>query len=294
MYSRTQRMRSKLFVPGSRPELFAKALATDADAISIDLEDSVPADRKAEAREHARAFLQSPEARASGKAIVVRVNAQDSAHFDTDLAAIARPGLTLVNLPKPGSADEVRAAAAALERAAAANGVKSPIGLLVNVETPAGLRRAAEMAAADHRVAGLQIGYLDLFEPQGIERQDERAVHAVMFAVRLAAAEAGVAAYDGAFAEVKDADGFRREAGMARRLGYSGKSCIHPSQVTLANEVFAPRADEVAAAERIVAAARTATAAGNAVFLMDGRMIDAPAIRRAEDLLARSGPARGR
>ncbi len=294
MYSRTHRMRSKLFVPGSRPELFAKALATDADAISIDLEDSVPADRKGEAREQARAFLLSPAARASAKAIVVRVNAQDSAHFAADLAAIAQAGLALVNLPKPGSADEVRAAAAALERAAAANGVATPIGLLVNIETPAGLRRAAKIAAAHPRVAGLQIGYLDLFEPQGIDRQDAAAVHAVMFAVRLAAAEAGVDAYDGAFADVKDADGFRREAGMARRLGFSGKSCIHPSQVALANEVFAPRAEEIAEAERIVEAARSASAAGNAVFLMDGRMIDAPAIRRAENLLARSGAMHGR
>jgi citrate lyase subunit beta/citryl-CoA lyase len=285
-------MRSKLFVPGSRPELFVKALSSDADAISIDLEDSVPAERKGEAREWTRTFLQSREAQVGGRTIVVRINAQDSAHFDADLAAITQPGLALVNLPKPGSADEVRAAAVALERAAAANGVGAPIGLLVNIETPAGLRRAAEMATAHPRVAGLQIGYLDLFEPQGIDRQDVTAVHEVMFAVRMAAAEAGVPAYDGAFADVKDTDGFRREAGMARRLGFSGKSCIHPSQVALANAAFQPRPEEIARAERIVEAAVRARAAGDAVFLLDGRMVDAPAIRRAETVLALAGKPR--
>jgi citrate lyase subunit beta/citryl-CoA lyase len=289
MYSRTTRMRSKLFVPGSRPELFAKALATEADAISVDLEDSVPEERKGEARARAAAFLGSAEAAASGKTIVVRVNAPGTPHFEADLAAIARPGLALVNLPKVESAEALRDAIAALHSAEASNRVAVPIGVLVTIETPAGLRQAAEIAGAHARVAGLQVGYLDLFEPQGIDRGDAAAVHAVLFAVRLAAAEAGVAAYDGAFADVKDAEGFRREAAMARRLGFSGKSCIHPSQVAFANAVFQPSADEIARAERIVTAAGEARAAGNAVFLLDGRMVDAPAIRRAQAVLARAG-----
>lgn len=289
MYSRTTRMRSKLFVPGSRPELFAKALATEADAISVDLEDSVPEERKGEARTRAAAFLGSAEAAASGKAIVVRVNAPGTPHFEADLAAIARPGLALLNLPKVESAEALRDAIAALHGAEARNRVAGPIGVLVNIETPAGLRHAAEIAGAHARVAGLQIGYLDLFEPQGIDRNDGAAVHAVLLAVRMAAAEAGVSAYDGAFADVQDAEGFRREAAMARRLGFSGKSCIHPSQVALANAAFQPNADEVARAERIVEAAGAARAAGNSVFLLDGRMVDTPAIRHAQAVLALAG-----
>lgn len=287
-------MRSKLFVPGSRPELFAKALASEADAISIDLEDSVPEDRKAEARARAGEFLRSAEIRGSGKTIIVRVNALATPHFEADLIAIAQPTLSLVNLPKNESADELRAAASVLQRAEAANGVAEPIRLLANVETPTGLRRAANIAAAHPRVAGLQIGYLDLFEPLSIDRQDAAAVHAVMFAVRMAAAEAGVFAYDGAFADVKDAEGFRAEAEMARRLGFRGKSCIHPSQVSIANGVFQPTGEEIAHAERIVEAARKAQAAGSGVFMVDGRMIDAPAIRRAESVIAMSGAPSGR
>ncbi|MGH8309389.1 MAG: HpcH/HpaI aldolase/citrate lyase family protein, partial [Steroidobacteraceae bacterium] len=233
-------MRSKLFVPGSRPELFAKALASDADAISIDLEDSVAGNRKAEARALVGKFLQSAEIRAANKVIIVRVNALSTPHFEADLLAIAQSGLALLNLPKPESADDIHAAIAVLERAEVANSVNEPIRVLANIESPKGLRNAAEIAAAHPRVSGLQLGYGDLFEPLGIDRRDAASVHAVMFAVRMAAGAAGVFAYDGAFADLQDPKGFRAEAEMARRLGYWGKSCIHPSQIALANEVFRP------------------------------------------------------
>lgn len=279
-------MRSKLFVPGSRPELFAKALASDADAISVDLEDSVAGNRKAEARALVAKFLQSAEIGATNKVIIVRVNALSTPHFEADLLAIAQSGLALLNLPKPESADDVRAAIAVLERAEAANAVNEPIRILANIESPKGLRNAAEIAAAHPRVSGLQLGYGDLFEPLGIDRRDAASVHAVMFAVRMAAGAAGVFAYDGAFADLQDPKGFRAEAEMARRLGYWGKSCIHPSQIALANEVFRPSDAEVAFALRVLEAYRQADARGAGAFTVDGRMIDIPFIRRAEAIVA--------
>jgi len=279
-------MRSKLFVPGVRPELFAKALAGDADALSFDLEDSVPEARKGEARESVSALLQSAPLLATAKIVVVRVNALDTPHLAADLAAVARMGVDLINLPKVESAQDVLAVVALLERAEAANGVARPIGLLANIETPRGLRLAAEIASAHPRVAGLQLGLADLFQPLGIDRRDPANVHATLYAMRMAAAEAGVFAWDAAFADIGDADGFRAEAGMARRLGYVGKSCIHPSQVALANQAFQPDAEEIAAARRIVAAAREAGAAGRGAFLVDGRMVDLPFLKRAEAILA--------
>jgi len=279
-------MRSKLFVPGVRPELFAKALAGDADALSFDLEDSVPEARKGEARELVSALLQSDPLRATTKIIVVRVNALDSPHLAADLAAVARKGVDLINLPKVESAQQALAAVALLEKAEAANGLAEPIGLLANIETPRGLRLAADIASAHPRVAGLQLGLADLFQPFGIDRRDPANVHAALYAMRMAAAEAGVFAWDAAFADIADADGFRAEAAMARRLGYVGKSCIHPSQVALANEAFQPDAEEIAAARRIVAAAREAGAAGRGAFLVDGRMVDLPFLKRAEAILA--------
>ncbi len=278
-------MRSKLFVPGSRPELFAKALAGAADALSFDLEDAVAPSRKDEARGHLARMLAAPEAAASGKTLIVRVNALDSGQFHADVQAVVRPGLHLVNLPKAESEADVVAAASAVEQARRANGVDQPVGLLLNIESPRALRRAARLAAAHPSVAGLQLGLGDLFEPAGIARREAVAVQQAMFALRLAAAEAGVFAYDSAFANIEDEAGYRAEAELARSLGYIGKSCIHPRQVPLANAAFRPTDDEIAHAGRVVAAAREASAKGVAAFVVDGRMIDGPFLRRAEAIL---------
>ena len=279
-------MRSKLFVPGSRPELFAKALAGQADAISIDLEDAVPAARKEEARANVAAFLRSPEALASNKLVIVRVNALDSPYFEDDVRAVAQGALALLNLPKAESAQDVAACAAALARAEAVNGVARPIRILANIETPRGLRLAHEIAAADPRVAGLQLGFADLFEAHGVARRDPANVHAAMFRLRMAAAEAGVFAYDGAFPDIRDGSGYLAEAAVARRLGFWGKSCIHPSQVALANQAFGADQQEVDHARRVVEAARAARAQGLAAFTVDGKMVDLPFVRRAEAVLA--------
>jgi crotonobetainyl-CoA:carnitine CoA-transferase CaiB-like acyl-CoA transferase/citrate lyase beta subunit len=286
-------MRSKLFVPGSRPELFEKALRGDADAISIDLEDAVADDRKDEARAHVARFLRSPAARASGKVIIVRVNAIGSAHVEADVMAVAQGALALLNLPKAESAADIGACARLLARAEAANGVTRPIRILANIESAAGLRNAYAIASADARVAGLQLGYADLFEPHGVARRNRDNVHAAMFALRMAAAEAGVFAYDGAFPDLRDADGYRAEAAMARQLGFWGKSCIHPSQVALANAAFDADAAELAHAQRVVAAAGAAQAAGLAAFTVDGKMVDPPFVRRAEAIVAAAAAAAG-
>jgi citrate lyase subunit beta/citryl-CoA lyase len=272
-------------VPASRPELFAKALGSDADALSFDLEDAVEESRKAEARATLRAFLAETPRRPSGKLLIVRVNGLTTRHFEADVAAVAGPAVDMINLPKPESAEDVRAAVAVLARHETGRGSEAPIGILANIESPRGLRLAAEIAGAHPRVVGLQLGLGDLFEPFGIDRADARAVHGMQLAVRLAAAEAGLWACDTVFGAVKDPDGYTREAEAARRLGYIGKSCIHPSQIALANAVFRPSDAEIAAALRVTEAARDALARGVGAFVVDGRMIDIPFIRRAEAIL---------
>ena len=279
-------MRSKLFVPGARPELFAKALAGEADALSLDLEDAVAEERKAEARAAVADFVAGDAAMQAAKLIIVRTNAPDSPHFAPDLAAVVRPGVTLLNLPKVESPQALLAAVAAIEAAERTNGVTHPIGLLVNIETPRALAGAAQIAAAHPRVAGLQLGLGDLFEPYGIDRADPRNVHAAMFALRMAAAQAGVFAMDGAFAMLDDDEGYSEEAHMARRLGFIGKTCVHPRQVALANAAFAASEAELAMACRIVEAAQAASAQSRGAFVVDGRMIDLPFLKRAQALLA--------
>jgi len=277
-------MRSKLFVPCSRPEFFAKALAGDADAVSFDLEDAVPADGKAAARERLVECLRSESARGSAKRLIVRVNAPDSRYFADDLAALANVRVDLVNLPKVESADIVRAVAARLED----QGIAA--GLLLNIETVKGLARTAAIADADPRVIGLQVGLNDLFASLDIARHDQRHVHAALWSIRLGAGEASRIAYDGAWPDLRDDDGFRAEAILARSLGYLGKSCIHPRQVAIANDVF-DRGDDLARSRRLLAAAADAGARGHGAFLFEGAMADAPAIAAARDMVRRAGDA---
>ena len=281
-----QIMRSKLFVPGSRPELFAKALASAADAISIDLEDAVDPSRKEQAREAVRTFLASPEAVASNKLLIVRVNALNSSYFGDDVRAVVSPRLNLLNLPKPESADDVRAAVASLTRAEAQRGMDATIGILANIESPRAVRCAAQIASADRRVLGLQLGLGDLLEPLAIDRYNAAAIGQLQLDVRLAAGEAGIWAYDAAWAAVKDPEGYRREAEAARRLGYIGKSCIHPSQIALANDVFRPGDEDIGAALRVLDAWHAAEKDGVGAIMVDGRMIDAPFAQRAAAIVA--------
>jgi citrate lyase subunit beta / citryl-CoA lyase len=278
-------MRSKLFVPGSRPELFGKALASAADAISIDIEDAVEESQKARARETVAAFLSQRNWEDDGKLLIVRINALSTRHFSDDITALVGPGIDLINLPMAESADDVRAAVEQIERAEKARGLQHPIKLMVNIETPRALRRAAEIAGASPRVVGLQLGLADLFEPLGIDRSNGAAVQQVQVQMRLAAGESGVWAYDAAYANVRDMDGYAREAEVARRLGYMGKSCIHPSQIATANSAFQPSSAEIAFAAKVVAAEREATAKGIGAYLVDGRMVDAPFARRAHAVL---------
>jgi citrate lyase subunit beta / citryl-CoA lyase len=284
-------MRSKLFVPGSRPELFDKAWRSTADAISFDLEDAVAADRKAEARELvAQALGHTPGS--SAKTVIVRVNRVDSPLFEPDLDAIVRPGLDVVNLPKIENADEVLRACATLDRLERERGLERRIGVLANIETPRSLRKAVEIAASSDRIAGLQLGFGDLFEPLGIKRT-LATLTPIWLAVRLAAAEAGVPAYDGAFVGVSDLDAFRAEAEAARAVGFAGKSCVHPTQIAIANSVFFPSDLEIEKARRIVANADEMLLRGLGAFTVDGVMADGPFISRAREILKVAESARG-
>lgn len=277
-------MRSKLFVPGSRPELFDKAMASAADGVSFDLEDAVEETQKVRARSELSHYL-SRLPQGGQKTIVVRVNDRSSVHYRDDIAAVVRSSLDWLNIPKVESPSQVVEAAALLDEAERANGITRPIGILVNIESAAGLRRSHEIAAAHERVIGLQIGFGDLLTPLGMERDPHLLAH-VRIQVRLAAGEAGIVAYDSAFVQVADKEGFRQDALAARALGFSGKSCIHPSQIADANEVFSPKQEEIDAALDLLTAAERATQGGVGAFMLNGHMVDLPFIRRAETVVA--------
>ncbi len=277
-------MRSKLFVPASRPELFAKALAGAADAISFDLEDAVAPERKGAARAELTRLLQSPVA--SDKTLIVRVNACGTPHFAPDLEAVVWPALHIVNLPMVESAEAVREAATVLDALERERGITRPLGILANIESPRGLRLAADIALAHRRVIGLQIGYGDLFAPLGIASGEPAATQYVRTAVRMAAGEAGVDAFDGAYVNYSDQAGYRRDCEAARQLGLAGRSCIHPSQIAITNEAFRPAEADVAFAVKVVQAAKDHLGRGIGAFSVDGRLVDGPFITQAERLVA--------
>lgn len=281
--NRSEIMRSKLFVPASKPAFFSKALVSAADAICFDLEDSVLPAQKALARSELRKFLGSGIH--TRKTIAVRVNHVRSADFARDLFVAISPGVSFLTLPKVDDPAEIREATEAMLILERERKIKRPISILVTIETARGLRLAESIAAADIRVAGLQLGLADLFEPLGIRQDDVSAAHQVRFKLRLAAGEAGVPCFDSAFSNFKDERGFIREAEMARNLGFSGKSCIHPNQIAPTNRIFSPSPEEIAASLRCVQAAQEASMAGAGAFALDGRMVDQPFVRRAQTIL---------
>ena len=276
-------MRSKIFVPASRPELFRKAEAGDADAVSFDLEDAVDSARKDQARALLGAHLRAP--RGHDKLVVVRVNGIDTPHFAADIAEVLQDGLDIVNVPKIEDPDRLRTALSQIEASEGFRARAKPLGVLVNIESPMGLQNAEEIAKAHPWIVGLQIGFGDLFAPLGIVQSNGWAVAQVRWRVRLAAALAGVDAYDGAFLDISAPEAFRENARAARDMGFVGKTCIHPDQIGLANEVFRIGPDELAHAERVVSAAEQAKQQGVGAFVVDGKLVDGPLISRARQVV---------
>ena len=278
-------MRSKLFVPASRPELFTKAMSSAADAISFDLEDAVEEGKKGFARQALVDFFETNQTQ-NNKAIIVRINAIDTMHYAADLEVVVSSAVQIINLPMVESAAAVRDLSARISKLEKDRYIAKPIGILVNIESPRALRLAAELALADPRVMGLQIGFGDLFGPHGIESCEPSATQVVKVLVKMAAAEAGIDAYDGAYVDIANPDGFTLDAQAAYRLGFAGKSCIHPSQVGLANLVFRPSEHQIQHALRVVQAAKDNLARGVGAFVVDGQLVDGPLITRAERVVA--------
>lgn len=270
--------RSLLFSPGDRQAMLLKAPTTGADVIVFDLEDAVSVDRKQAAREAVGEVLGDPSFDPACE-VCVRVNPSPVA-ADDDLAAVLGGRLDAVMLPKVSSAEDVETLARLLDERDAT------LPVMALVETAAGVLHAAEIAAAAPTDA-LVFGAEDFRAEIGAARTPE-ATEVLYARQRLvvAAAAAGIDAIDMVYTAFRDVDGLTREAQEARRLGFDGKPAIHPSQVAPINEAFAPDEDEVAWARRVLAARDEGGDRG--AFEVDGEMIDAPLLARAERIVERS------
>ena len=256
---------SLLFVPASRPERFDKALGSGADAVIVDLEDAVaPADKDA-ARAALAAWLDPAHP------VLVRINAADTPWFAADLELLARPGVSAVVLPKAEHPDDVVVASRA----------GGGLAVLPLIESALGFEQRRALARAD-RVERLIFGHID-FQADLNMRATEEELLPFRTALVLASRLAGIAApIDGVCTAIDDAELLQADALRARRLGFGGKLCIHPRQVAVVNRCFAPSAEEVAWAQRVIAAD---TASGGAAVAVDGKMVDRPVVLRAQAIL---------
>ncbi len=273
------RARSLLFVPGNRPERFRKALASAADAVVLDLEDSVPVDAKAAARAaigDAWAALH-----AAALPLVLRINAPETAAGAEDLdwlaslAADALPAALMV--PKAESRESLAAVAARMPG----------VALLPIVESAAGHANLSDIAAAPG-VLRLAVGHIDFMADTGLQcSADESELAPLRFAVAMATRLHLLApALDGVTVAIDDEARLREDTRRALRFGFGGKLCIHPRQVAVVHAAMLPSADEVAWARRVVAAD---AASGGAAVQLDGRMVDAPVVLQARRVLVRAG-----
>ncbi len=260
--------RSLLFVPADRPERYAKAAATAADLVIVDLEDAVPGENKLSARGAVAHWL------AGGGSAAVRVNGMRSPHHVQDVQALAGlPGLQAVVAPM---ADDPGALAALHEQ------LGPDVEIVALVETARGVIRAVELAGVSG-VSRLAFGHLDFAADIASSVRDEAMLMARSSLV-LASRAAGLPGpVDGVTTALDDPALAGADAARARSLGFAGKLCIHPTQVDIVNATFSPSDEDIVWARRILEAS-----AGGGAMRVDGHMVDAPVVQRARAMLARA------
>ncbi len=287
-------MRSLLFVPADSPKKLDKAMTSGADAIIVDLEDSIAPDGKAKARDSAAAFLKAAATSAARPYILVRVNGLQTGLADADLDAVAAARPDAIMLPKAeGGASVIHADAKLAVREAQYGVPDGAIKILpIATETAAALFLAGTFAGASARLIGLTWGAEDLSADIGAQANRD-AQGDFLDPYRLArvlcllgAAAAAVPAIDTVYVDFRNAEGFRRECEEACRDGFAGKMAIHPAQVPIINEVFTPSAAAIERAQAIVDAFAANPGAG--VVGIGGVMYDRPHLARARQLLSRA------
>jgi len=284
-------MKSLLYVPGISEQMILKARDSAADGLILDLEDAIAPDQKLEARAMVVRLL--GEIDFGGKEIFVRINALTTRWGLEDARAVAAVGAPGLIIPKCESVEDVTTVAPVMQ-----SQYHQPIGgqarkLLCLIETPRGVFASREIAESNELVAGLMFGSADLSRDVGcVLSEDETEVLFARSHVLLAARAASVAAYDSPHFAIADPEGLRRRCQSARNLGYDGKTIIHPSHIEIVNEIFAPTAEQIAEAERVVEAMAAAQAKGRGAILLDGKMIDQVHLSAARKVLEKARKTR--
>jgi len=311
--ARARLNRSELAVPGSNPKLFAKAAASAADIVFLDLEDAVAPEEKQAARRNVIQALN--EIDWGPKSVSVRINGLDTHYMYRDVIDVLEATgerLDLIMIPKVGTAADVYAVDMLVTQIETAKRRKKRLGLELIIETALGMQNVEAIAAASRRLESLHFGVADYAASTRArttniggpnpdyavltdkdtggkrERHWGDMWHYAIVRLVVAARANGLRPIDGPFGDFSDADGFRAQARRAAALGCEGKWAIHPSQVALANEEFSPSEAEVGKARRIIEAMAEAQKAGKGAVSLDGRLIDIASIRQAQVLVEKS------
>ena len=279
-------LRSLIFVPGNRANMLERALGFEADIIMVDLEDSVPPAEKIPARRVAKEWV--PRLRQAGKRVMVRANSLDTGLTQDELAAVISHDLYGVSVGKTDSVwdlQEIERIISPLEAAAGLN--PGTVKLIPWIESAKAMVNVNAMATALPRVIAIAFGAEDFTNDMGIQRTDDgEEVYHARASVAISARAAGVASLDSPYVAFRNPEGLREDAGVARQMGYTGKFAIHPSQIDTINEVFSPQPEDVVYARRVMEAWHEAEANGRGSLDLDGKMVDVPVVKRAQNLLA--------
>ena len=281
MNSNHRPRRSALYVPGANARALEKARGLDADVLLIDLEDSVAPDAKEAARDLVIEALTAGGY--GGRELIVRINGLETAWGTGDIAALALAGADGILLPKVENGDMVRSVVGRLHDA----GAPETLSIWCMMETPGAMLNANEIAAASPRLAALVMGTTDLTKGLRARTTPDRLAMLPSLGLCLLAARAhGLAALDGVHMDLSDDAGFAAVCNQGRDLGFDGKTLIHPKTLAAANEIFAPQADELEFARRLIQAHGEAEANGLGVVLLDGKLIEALHVVEAKRLIA--------
>jgi citrate lyase subunit beta / citryl-CoA lyase len=269
-------LRSYLYVPASEPHMIEKAMASDADALVLDLEDAVAPGRKDSARAHASQLL----AAAHEKPIFVRINTLNSTFALQDIDAVASPHLAGLRLPKTESPTEIHIAVERLER------LRCSAPLFCIIESALGVERAFAIASAHARVAAIGLGEADLAADLGV--YDESALAFARSRIIIAARAARLASpVQSVYTNIRDLEGLRASTLLGKHMGFFGRSAIHPAQLAIINELFTPTQEELARAQTLLTRLERAIETGTGAFaLEDGSFVDQAVVALARRTLA--------
>jgi citrate lyase subunit beta/citryl-CoA lyase len=284
--------RSWMFVPGHIVKMAQKASLLATDAIMLDIEDGVLPAFKAQAREVIAQEV--PKMADTGQVRFVRVNSAQQNEFRFDLDAVVGLPIAGLVLPKVESRAEILQAVTALEAIERERRVESPLKLVAAIESARGALAATEIAAASPRLVALMLGAEDFARDLGLPAQRVAEAHELLYtrsSLVMAATAARVQSIDQVWPNLADADGLRRDADQARRLGFTGKSIIHPSQVDPVNAAFSPSDADIDFARRVIAAFDEAEVRGLGAVAFGGQLLDKPIVDRARAVLDLARPS---